>query len=493
MRRNWILIVTALFAFGWLVYRACVQSITLDEANTYHLWVARHAPTHWEPHSNNHVLNSTLMRASIWIFGLSHLSLRLPALVGAALYIFASYRLCTLLAGSLWFRWALFTCFVYNPFVMDYLVAARGYGLALGLLAMAIFLFSELMLQECKSGLGQLAAVSVLVSLAVCASFTFAYAGAFLLAATALSAYSKTTQSRDLRSLLRLGAATALPALLTLMIFAGSALTRFPRTQMFWGSESLLATWGDIRDACFTELNPHLVNPLLAAVLDFFHRHLFQALAAVAIGYVVLLGRANVKSWELPARRRLLLSVSLAAVLIVTVAAHWLQYRLFQIPLPYERTAIFVVPLATAFFGATLAIRPWNKPSAMVRSFAIGLLLVSGFYFLGELRAGYFREWRIGAETRAAFPVLLELCRRNGIRDVTSDPNLTGSLNFYRELYQVRDLDHVKYFEDVPPGGKIYVVPESRAGDLLRKEPLTVAWRGPVSDLLILVPAATGR
>ncbi len=87
MWRNWSLIVTACFALIWIFHRAFVQSPTLDEANTFHRWVAPDSPSHWEPHSNNHVLNSTLMRLCIWLFGLSRMAVRAPALLGGVVYI----------------------------------------------------------------------------------------------------------------------------------------------------------------------------------------------------------------------------------------------------------------------------------------------------------------------------------------------------------------------------------------------------------------------
>src|SRR5271165_4913848 len=89
-----ILPATALFALLWAVARACVQSITIDEADTYLVWVARHDPSHWSPASNNHILNSLLMRFFTAVFGPFHLTVRAPALLGAALYIAAAYLLC---------------------------------------------------------------------------------------------------------------------------------------------------------------------------------------------------------------------------------------------------------------------------------------------------------------------------------------------------------------------------------------------------------------
>ncbi len=96
-RRNWPLILSACFAVSWIIHRAMVQSITLDEASTYRIFVAPAWANYWMAHSNNHVLNSMLIRLFVGVFGLSHLTVRLPALLGGCVYIFAAYQLCILL------------------------------------------------------------------------------------------------------------------------------------------------------------------------------------------------------------------------------------------------------------------------------------------------------------------------------------------------------------------------------------------------------------
>ena len=491
--RDWVLFLTACFALVWIIHRACVQSITLDEANTYFLWVAPDYPSHWDPHSNNHVLNSILMRAFIWVFGLSHLTVRAPALLGGLIYVAAIYHLCFALAPGRLFRWSLFVCFVYNPFIMDYLVAARGYGLALGFLSLALYFFVLTLsgLDETTSeqtALKHALAISTCVALAICANFAFAYAGAFLMLVSAsLRIIYSVRQRLDRHFLVRLFIAFALPAILVLLVFAGSALTKFPRSQLFWGANSLLKTWKDIRESCFAELNLHLINPLLADVLNFLKRHLFRAIAVFGIGYAALLCIARWKPWDRKDQLHLLVAGSLALVLILTLFAHWLQFKLMNIPLPFERTSLFLVPLATTLFGATVSITPWNRWARVLRGLAIGILLVTAAYFIGELRNSYFREWRIGAEVRVAFPAILSLCRRAGVREIISDQNLASSFNFYRALYNVSDIDPVKNYEVLPPGKFLYVVVESHCGDCMKNSGLRVAWRGPVSGLVVWV------
>jgi hypothetical protein len=118
------------------------------------------------------------MRLFVWLFGLSPMTLRAPALIGGVLYIAASYSLWKLVAHDGLLRWSLFVSCVYNPFIMDYLVEARGYGLALGFLAMALFLFSRLVLREDAAGerrsLRDAIWISTFAGLAICGNFTFA-------------------------------------------------------------------------------------------------------------------------------------------------------------------------------------------------------------------------------------------------------------------------------------------------------------------------------
>src|SRR5712692_2705829 len=129
--RPFPLLAAAYLAMACAITRACLQSVSVDEAISYLAFAGTDWPSHWHAAAANHVLNSILERLFTTVFGLSHLTLRTPVLIGAAIYIAASYALCRRISSQLAIRWPLFLCLVYNPFIMDYMVAARGYGLAL--------------------------------------------------------------------------------------------------------------------------------------------------------------------------------------------------------------------------------------------------------------------------------------------------------------------------------------------------------------------------
>ena len=71
-----------------VVARACLQNITIDEATSYLLYAwGEHPFAQWYPASGNHVLNSLLMRLVTVVSGISELTVRIPAILGAFIYI----------------------------------------------------------------------------------------------------------------------------------------------------------------------------------------------------------------------------------------------------------------------------------------------------------------------------------------------------------------------------------------------------------------------
>ncbi len=69
---------SGVFAFLWILARAYLQSVTIDEADTYLAFINHPEPFRWHSAANNHVLNTLLIRLFTTIFGVHHLSLQQP-------------------------------------------------------------------------------------------------------------------------------------------------------------------------------------------------------------------------------------------------------------------------------------------------------------------------------------------------------------------------------------------------------------------------------
>jgi hypothetical protein len=95
---------------------------------------------------------------------------------------------------------------------------------------------------------------------------------------------------------------------------------------------------------------------------------------------------------------------------------------------------------------------------------------------------------------KAAFPVVMDMSRRAGIREVVTDPSYSAGLNFYRALYKANDrLEFRDNLDQMPPGQRIYVVSEKQYGDFIRTEGLKITYHGPSTDLVIAVRPVNSR
>jgi hypothetical protein len=113
-------LLAAVFALS--VYRAVTQSIVCDEAITFELYIAAPLRAMFEHFdANHHFLNTVLMRISTGFFGLSDLSMRLPALGGALLYLTAVNRVTGIAFGEGWISLLAVAGLTLNPLVMDFL------------------------------------------------------------------------------------------------------------------------------------------------------------------------------------------------------------------------------------------------------------------------------------------------------------------------------------------------------------------------------------
>jgi len=457
-RSRLILGSAAVFAMAWAVARAYVQSITIDEADTYNSFVFRHLYLWWA--ANNHIVNSTLMYGFTEWLGTSQFTVRLPALLGAALYIAAVYRLCRLLGASLLVQVTLFLCMVFNPFIFDFLVAARGYGLALGFLMWAMVYFTEQYIQKEGWILTACVVSSACAGLSIGANFSFAFADVCTMTAIFLFAWYKRPNQW-----LRVLAASVLPGAVIVTIVSSWALYHWYPGELYYGSHSLGETFGTVMASSLFHTRFEILQPWV-----------FPLVTATGLLWLLYLVFQRATARLAP------LGFAAAAVFAATAAIHYIAFRFFGLPLPKDRTAIFFFPLFMIVAGVLAAIPAASRGAQVLRTSFVGSLVLMAVYFLFCLRLTYFKEWRWDADVQKTYSMLTCLNRTQQVKRVTSTWSYLSALRFY-QLAEPTPLQEVADTYD-PQQTQVYVIdslhtPEALQGDL------KVFYRSPVTDLVL--------
>jgi hypothetical protein len=348
-----------------------------------------------------------------------------------------------------------FVCLVYNPFVFDHLVAARGYSLALGFM-MCLFAIAA----YSPPGATACSRCSVCAALSFAANFSFAFVNAFAMLAilTWACALTRTTRTR-----LRLLGASVLPGLLVSMFLSLPVVLHWPKGQLEYGAHSLLEMFSTVARASLYRLNPQIVNPMLYRLLEPLKPFLLPALLALAV-------------WQWT-RQRPVISGVLLGILTATAGAHWVLLKLFRVPLPMDRTAIWIVPLCVLAVGA----------AAPNHRALTAMMYVMSFYFLLCLRLNYFKEWNWDSDVNRIYPVLAWYNHTYGVRDVASNWMYGSSLNFYRVQSGRESFGEIESPIRLPKDRSLYVLCYPFDEDFIRRQGLRVVFHAPNTDAVVAV------
>jgi hypothetical protein len=485
LKRHWGLFALALAAFGLVVARAATQSIVIDEADSYSLFATHSWASVFAPSSGNHVLNTLLTVFSTHVFPVTELSLRLPAVFGAAVYIVAAVYLCIKLSESVLIGLSLFVCLVYNPFVLDYLVAARGYSLAVGFFLASIALLSSVMLSDGNPRACPIALASLSLGLSFCANFSFAFADGILMIVFLAWAIPHS------RARVSLAAAGLLPGALVALLICGDTLRHWPKGQLYFGAESLYQTWQGLVSASFDSPNERIVGLWLASFCERYPQISPSAAlvtAAVALAmFFVLLGWRH----QEPANRLTRFASLLLSVLAATVLVHWIAFKAIHLLLPKNRTGLFLVVLFTLFFGAAAASCWRSKRSRFMTGLGVAVLVFNAVYFLGCLRMTYFKEWRFNADSKEIYWRLVDLNRRCDVDSFSTEWRYVAALNFYRSRSGYPPLPQFVTATANTPGERAYIAYYRNSRQFLREQGLPLAYFNADTGAVIAVRGCT--
>ncbi|HEY5753109.1 MAG TPA: hypothetical protein VIT21_08170 [Chthoniobacterales bacterium] len=364
------------------IYRAATQSIVYDEAVTYLMFVGNSLGDPFMHYTaNNHVLFSILASVTTRAFGTSEFTLRLPTVLAAAGYLWVVFAIARLVGGSGLLFVLVAGALSLNPLVLDFLSAARGYGLALFFWLFALLQVQRNLVDDTPRTRGWLAA-SLALGASVAANLAFLFPAVGLVigaSAAVLTTRPARLHPRELVTWLWL------PGLVLCAAVIVVPLSHATREHFVFGADTLGETLSSLVSMSLAH-HPTAWSMTSAA-------RLFERILTLAIP--VVLGVALFRSG-------ILLAVTWATTLGLLIAAQ----VVFHMPYPAGRTGLYFIPL----FIVTVATLTRSVPRgwATVTGSAVLLILIATSIEQFTLRS--YTTWRydagsrVIAETMAAWP-----------------------------------------------------------------------------------------
>jgi hypothetical protein len=327
--------------------KAGSADLTWDEAWTY-LHYGRSAFGFLAlDYANDHPLNSLLVWASARLFGASELAIRLPNLLAAALYLYAS---AILVRGARLPALAFGLC-VLQPYLFDYFALARGYGIAAALVQYG--LVAHFFAPGERGRYATMLAACLAASLSVFSTVVALYA---LIAATMLHPPRRT-------------APALVFGLLGLVPVAGLAFVSREGLPLYGGT-------GSFFDAVPRSLaRMYMADGWAGAG---------ALLALLGLAALLLLGASRFGRRT----RTLLLAAGL------TLGASWAAARILGKPLPTGRVLIPFVPLLNlAVIAAAEDVHATSRHPGRITAAAGAVCAILAAVWLGRLHFERYRDW----------------------------------------------------------------------------------------------------
>jgi len=439
-------------AFGLSVYRAKTQTIAHDEALQYEWFLSEGVAQVLKYNPANHVLFTLIAKPIVWKLGVNEFVLRAPSLLGALVYLVATYFLCARLFGRgiLLFLSVAMLCL--NPQILDFMPAARGYILGLATLAVAMYAMVSLAERgefnpEDKAWKWGCAIASVNLAASVMANFTNVVAVASLALAfslVALGGFASLFRFRD-RKLRDFASWFLAPGAVTGFCFLWPYLiqARWAPNKTHFENAGLAAR--DVFNASFLYKWTDDIHNDLGAVgslagswqermTDLGAYVFFPLLFLLVVIGLVLALRAPADPGSNRARRcRIFAGAAVFSILLI------LFLRLTtEIDYPYSRYCLFLIPLFT--LGAILAGQEITARFPRAHLKAAGLLiaaLVVADYAL-SLQVTEFRYNAYDVISLRLYQTIADDAQRRGLTSMRVGGTwwYEPEINFYRRKFK---------------------------------------------------------
>lgn len=425
-----------LAVLGLCIYRARTQNLVIDEAWVFERFVNQplsEMAKSWD--ACNHVLHSVLMMWFRDTFGIAEVVLRIPTLLGSALYLSATYCLTRLLFSG-WRQPLAAALLVLHPMVIDLLVAARGYGLALGLFAWALHSVISYTVRGRERK--WLTRAGIFAGLSVAANLTVAVPVAALGLALLLM------ETRAPRIPWRVIDSYFGPAVVISTLIVMIPLLQSQRSDFYFGEVSPLDTLRRMYDV--TLKTEHAWFSRWGWMISPYSGFALTGVFLWITGVTAISFRRQ-QHWHFRNAPAVVVggTLSLTGILLCVLGA-------FGVPFPSGRTGLYLITLFT------LSILLLLRDNRVVLAAGIAIVLI----YASENDTRYFVEWRYDAGTRELLRRFDEDRHQRRLPEPVSLA-VASSLSLTTKYYQLRRNMSWMKMEPFESTGSSYVLFDSRS------------------------------
>ncbi|HHM20420.1 MAG TPA: hypothetical protein ENJ20_00225, partial [Bacteroidetes bacterium] len=355
-------LLAAITFLGYTVLRAHLLSMTHDESGSFIIWTHYNIfscfvdPGCWRS-ANLHFLYVLLMKATVGLFGISELTIRMPSLFGHLIYLFFSWKIIKMWTDKPWLQLIGFVVINSNPFLLEFFSLGRGYGLANAFMMMSLYYMGLFFKTKNKGAAWGMYAGAVL---AVLSNFTMLNYYACMIAATGivfsyLFIKKENTAIARWNYLLKTGVGVSATLLVVLYM---PVMSLSKGGEFEYGAQSFWDTFSsNVKTSLYT--------------IKYMHSNHVEILGGL---YVLMLATGLVFAFRYfikkpeSATNQFILAASLLPVLVALATV--VQHYLLGVNYLRGRTALVFVPLTTValflFFINILkkqkSRRPWVIP-----------------------------------------------------------------------------------------------------------------------------------
>lgn len=422
-----------LSVLSFVVFKSLHSSFTHDESYTY-----LHYPqatffqilSFGNSFTNNHVLNSLLMKYSEVLFGNSEFALRLPNLLSFVLYMVYCFRFFRHQHPLL--RVAFFVLFCANHVVADLFGLARGYGLSMAFMMMSLYHLVAFIDQQRKKDaiLFHLAATLAALSNFSLLPFYAASLAVAVLFPWVTSAFGPSDDFRFWRSI-RVHVA---PLMVVVAVLYEPVRRLMKQDGLTFGGKS------GLMDDTVSHLAAHLFHRAHLSEMLLFTAQLF--IAALVVSVFVLAAVMWIKKNKLFFHQQSALVVS-NLVLLVMAVLFVLLHHILNIDYPVSRFSAFLVPLFLVQFCFSVAYLYSLRSSKLLLGMAVLIAGFSGLNFIGNADVDVYAEWQYDSETKAMIETMLADMEADEKKEVVLRGNwqFEPTVNFYRSTMKLDGLN----------------------------------------------------